>query len=113
MKHFKIKNKDQIQESQPRMTSKMWIPEIVKNVTMMPAIITPAKIERNAFLNGNFKTSAAAVPVQAPVSGSGIATNVISAKSLYFSTRSFPCFSTRLKSQSKNLAKSLLCFDKN
>ena len=55
-------------------------------MTMAPAIHTPAKIDNKACLNFIPKIVAASEPVQAPVTGRGIATNRVKPIRLYLST---------------------------
>ena len=72
-------------------------------VTMIPAIIIPAIIEGIAYLKWIPNMKAATQPVQAPVTGKGIATNAVSPKASYFSTRLLLLL-VRLNSQVKNLS---------
>ena len=51
---------------------------------IMPARIKPRDMARNAFLLFNFNILAIRVPVQAPVVGKGILTNIKSPIKLYF-----------------------------
>ena len=48
-----------------------------RQVTMAPAMITPERIDKKAYLNFNPSRKAAIDPVQAPVMGRGIATKSI------------------------------------
>ena len=52
----------------------------VRSVTIIDAIHTPIRIEKNAFFRGSPNTNAARLPVQAPVTGSGTATKSASAR---------------------------------
>ncbi len=58
---------------------------MVSNITIIPASITPANIARKAFLDLKPKTNAAAQPVQAPVAGNGMPTNMARPIGPYFS----------------------------
>ena len=72
-----------------------------RQVTIAPAIITPQKMEKKAWLNLSPKMKAATEPVQAPVAGSGIATNNISPMRSYFLItvpRRWACSKTQLTS---------------
>ena len=72
-----------------------------RQVTIAPAIITPQKMEKKAWLNLSPKMKAATEPVQAPVAGSGIATNNISPMRSYFLItvpRRRACLKTQLTS---------------
>lgn len=80
------------------------IPPSVNAVTITPAIITPADIAKRACLNLMPNTNAAAHPVHAPVTGSGIATNIVSAKVPYFSNLSECLWWVRVNSHEKNIS---------
>ena len=54
----------------------MAVAPTVKRVTIIPAAITPPKIGQKAFFRGRPNNQAAIEPVQAPVPGKGIATNI-------------------------------------
>ena len=54
------------------------------SVTIIPANNIPPNIAGRASLNGTPNTKAAAAPVQIPVPGKGIPTNIASPKALYF-----------------------------
>ena len=71
---------------------------------MAPAIQTPMKIDNRACLNLISKIVAASEPVQAPVTGKGIAINNASPIRLYLSTI-FPCRLVRSSSQWNHLLK--------
>ncbi len=84
------------------------MPKLSK-VTITPAIITPTRINGKAFLKGTPKTKAATEPVQAPVTGKGIATKVMSAKAPKILKRVSCFFLVLSKSQVKNLLKNTEC----
>jgi len=73
---------------------------------MAPAIMTPARIDKKAFLKLNLNATPASEPVQAPVTGNGMATNSISPTRLYLSII-LPRRRARLSSHSKYLLKIL------
>ena len=50
-------------------------PRRLAQVTITPAMRIPARIEKNAYLNLSPRREANIAPVQAPVTGNGIATN--------------------------------------
>jgi len=72
---------------------------------MIPAITTPREIKGRAFLNGMPKRKAQRDPVQAPVTGKGIATKIIKANSFHFSNFNWCFFLVLSKSQTKNRLK--------
>jgi hypothetical protein len=82
------------------------MPRTHNKETINPAPITPRTIAINAYLNLILNNDAATTPLQAPVIGSGIATNIAKPKASYFCTAS-EFFLVRSKSQSKNFAQSL------
>jgi hypothetical protein len=71
-------------------------------LTIIPAIKTPISIAKNERLMRNSNKLAATVPVQAPVTGRGIATKRTSPQKPHFST-SPDFFSTRLNQREKKL----------
>ena len=75
----------------------------------MPAINTPQNISDKAFFQGIPKRKAAIDPVQAPVTGNGMATKIIKASCPYFWYLPANFFLARSKSQEKNL---LAVFDR-
>jgi hypothetical protein len=85
----------------------MVIPVNVSIVTTIPAINTPANIARNACLNLMPNTNAAAHPVHAPVTGSGTATNKVSASVPYFSNLSLWLRWVLVNNHVKNISKIL------
>lgn len=79
---------------------------------MAPAIKIPKVIKGNAFPKGIPKTKAASAPVQPPVKGKGMATNVTNAKAPHLSNLLLCFFLVRLKSQEKKRLNTLKCLDK-
>ena len=73
-------------------------PSKERQVTIMPAMNTPIKIDRKACLNFKPKRTAVSEPVQTPVAGRGIATNNAKPIRSYFST-TLPCLLVRSKIQ--------------
>lgn len=83
------------------------MPPRVTVVTTTPAIRTPAVIAMSACLKPIPKTKAAAHPVHAPVTGSGMATKIAKPNEPYFSILAEWLRWVRVKSQSKNLSQNL------
>ena len=79
-------------------------PSRLRQVTMTPAIKTPIKIDKKAYLKFKPKRTAASEPVQAPVIGRGMATNSARPIRSYFSII-FPRRLVRSKSQFRNLSR--------
>ncbi len=79
---------------------KMVTPSKQRQVTIIPAMSTPMKIDKIACLNFRPKRTASSEPVQAPVTGKGIATNNARPIRSYLST-SLPRFLVCSKSQFK------------
>ena len=68
----------------------------------MPAMTTPIPIARNAFLQSMPSSHAKTVPVYAPVTGKGIATNKVNPQKPYFSIFGLPIFLTLSRYLSNN-----------
>ncbi len=79
---------------------KIVTPSKQRQVTIMPAMSTPIKIDNMACLNFKPRSTASSEPVQAPVIGKGIATNNARPMPSYLSI-SFPRFLVRSKSHFK------------
>ncbi len=75
-----------------------------RRVTIMPAMNTPIKIDKIACLNFKPKRTAANEPVQAPVTGRGMATNNAKPIRSYLST-TLPRFLVCSKSHCRNRSK--------
>jgi len=81
---------------------------MVIKVTTIPAINTPVNMAAKDFLNGMPNKNAAAVPVQAPVIGNGMATNRTSViKVPYFAALEVNLFLVLANIQVKNLLKNV------
>ena len=81
----------------------LMIPRLAKE-TIKPAIIMPPRMLGNAYLNRIPNTKAATLPVQAPVTGKGMATKNNRNNAPYFSYFS-SCLLVLLNSQEKNISK--------